>query len=396
MKSGSVAAAACLLLCGANGMYSKQSPVLQVDGRSYENLIARSNHTSIVEFYAPWCGHYKNLQPAYEKAAKSLTGLAKVAAIDCDEEANKPFCGSMGVKGFPTLKIVRPGKKPGRPVIEDYNGGRTAKAIVDAVVDKIPNHVKRLKNADFEDWAAEGEAPKAVLFSDKGTVSALLKSVAIDFLGALSVGQVRDKETELQNLENDAGVFKAPMVETVPDDGQPPPTFSTSQDDAMAPPPVSTATSRQEPSNVSPIERAQTGSSRAPSIGGGYFPEVPDATSSSAPAPSLPSTPADFYNKMQPPPVVPPPQEFGLQPEGRPSAPTPHQMSAPTATPPALRAPVVPLGGNGPPVGGYNADDDAIMAAQKHAKWAISALNFEDVETGVKELRAALHSLGAS
>ena len=36
--------------------------------------------------------------------------MAKVAAINCDEESNKPFCGSMGVQGFPTLKIVKPGK----------------------------------------------------------------------------------------------------------------------------------------------------------------------------------------------------------------------------------------------------------------------------------------------
>jgi vacuolar protein sorting-associated protein VTA1 len=36
------------------------------------------------------------------------------------------------------------------------------------------------------------------------------------------------------------------------------------------------------------------------------------------------------------------------------------------------------------------------MAAQKHAKWAISALHFEDVDTAVKELRIALRSLGAS
>lgn len=219
MKSISLAATACLLLCGANGMYTKQSPVLSVDGRSYENLIARSNHTSIVEFYAPWCGHCKNLKPAYEKAAKSLTGLAKVAAIDCDEEANKPLCGSMGVKGFPTLKIVRPGKKPGRPMVEDYNGGRTAKAIVDAVIDKIPNHVKRLKNADYEDWAAEGDGPKALLFSEKGTVSPTLKSVAIDFLGALSVGQVRDKETELVSK---FGVEKFPTLILLPGDGQEP------------------------------------------------------------------------------------------------------------------------------------------------------------------------------
>ena len=40
-------------------------------------------------------------------------------------------------------------------------------------------------------------------------------------------------------------------------------------------------------------------------------------------------------------------------------------------------------------------DEEAILKAQKHAKWAISALNFEDVNTAVKELRGALASLGA-
>lgn len=41
-------------------------------------------------------------------------------------------------------------------------------------------------------------------------------------------------------------------------------------------------------------------------------------------------------------------------------------------------------------------DDMAIAKAQKHAKWAISALNFEDAETAVRELREALKTLGAS
>ncbi|UKZ58856.1 uncharacterized protein TrAtP1_000178 [Trichoderma atroviride] len=35
------------------GLYSKSSPVIQLDGKSYDRLIAQSNHTSIVEFYAP-------------------------------------------------------------------------------------------------------------------------------------------------------------------------------------------------------------------------------------------------------------------------------------------------------------------------------------------------------
>ena len=36
-----------------------------------------------------------------------------------------------------------------------------------------------------------------------------------------------------------------------------------------------------------------------------------------------------------------------------------------------------------------------MVGAQKHAKWAISALNFEDVPTAVRELRKALELLGA-
>ncbi|KAJ9615485.1 hypothetical protein H2200_001560 [Cladophialophora chaetospira] len=41
-------------------------------------------------------------------------------------------------------------------------------------------------------------------------------------------------------------------------------------------------------------------------------------------------------------------------------------------------------------------DEEAIMKAQKHARWAISALNFEDVPTAIRELKGALANLGAS
>ena len=44
----------------------------------------------------------------------------------------------------------------------------------------------------------------------------------------------------------------------------------------------------------------------------------------------------------------------------------------------------------------YRTDDNAISDAQKHAKWAVSALNFEDVDTAVEELKIALDALGAT
>lgn len=44
----------------------------------------------------------------------------------------------------------------------------------------------------------------------------------------------------------------------------------------------------------------------------------------------------------------------------------------------------------------FTPDDMAMSQAQKHARWAISALNFEDVPTAVRELRRALETLGAT
>jgi protein disulfide-isomerase A6 len=90
---------------------------------------------------------------------------------------------------------VRPSKKRGKPTVEDYPGARTAKAIVDAVVEKIPNHVKRVTDNSLEAWLSEkNETAKAILFTDKGTVSALLRALAIDYLGVVHVGQIRSKE----------------------------------------------------------------------------------------------------------------------------------------------------------------------------------------------------------
>lgn len=120
----------------------------------------------------------------------------------------------MGVQGFPTLKIVRPGKKPGRPTVEDYQGQRVAKAIIDAVKEKIPNHVKRVTDKGLEEWLKEGnDTAKAVLFSDKGATSATLRALAIDFAGNINIAQIRNKEKAAMEL---FGVESVPKLILLP------------------------------------------------------------------------------------------------------------------------------------------------------------------------------------
>lgn len=183
-------------------------------------------------FYAPWCGHCKNLQPAYEKAAKSLEGLAQVAAINCDDESNKSFCGSMGVQGFPTLKIIKPSKTKGKPIVEDYQGGRTAAAIVDAVKAAIPNHVKRISDKDLDAWLdSTDETTKAIVFSEKGTTAALLKVLANEYLNKIKIAQIRNKE---KVAVEKFGVTKFPTLIVLPRGSKEPVEFDGSfSKDAM-------------------------------------------------------------------------------------------------------------------------------------------------------------------
>lgn len=140
--------------------------------------------------------------------------------MNCDDEANKPFCGQMGVQGFPTLKIVRPGKKQGKPTVEDYQGQRQAKAIVDAVKDKIPNNVKRVTDTKLDEWLDENkDSAKAILFSDKGQISATLRTLAIDFAGIVSVAQI--KKSEAQAVEK-YGIEEYPTLILIPAGSQDP------------------------------------------------------------------------------------------------------------------------------------------------------------------------------
>ena len=103
----------------------------------------------------------------------------------------------MGVQGFPTLKIVRPKKGGGKPMVQDYQGQRTASAIVEAVVQQINNYVVKVEDKSLDKFLGDNkEAPKAILFTEKGTTSALLKSIAIDFAGVITIGQARNKEAK--------------------------------------------------------------------------------------------------------------------------------------------------------------------------------------------------------
>lgn len=99
----------------------KQSgPVKVVVGKSFEKIVQDPTKDVFIEFYAPWCGHCKNLEPIYKELAKKLKKDKNLVIAKIDATANDAP-SNYDTSGFPTIYFAAADNKE-NPL--KYEGGR--------------------------------------------------------------------------------------------------------------------------------------------------------------------------------------------------------------------------------------------------------------------------------
>nr|XP_015802902.2 protein disulfide-isomerase A6 isoform X2 [Nothobranchius furzeri] len=122
---------------GGSG-YSKQSgggdkkDVIELTDDNFDKLVLESGDVWMVEFFAPWCGHCKNLEPEWTAAATAVKeqtkGKVHLGAVDAT--VHQVLASRYEIRGFPTIKIFRKGEEP-----EVYQGGRSRGDIIEKALD---------------------------------------------------------------------------------------------------------------------------------------------------------------------------------------------------------------------------------------------------------------------
>ncbi|KAL9986354.1 hypothetical protein ACROYT_G000492 [Oculina patagonica] len=140
---------------GSNNVYN-------LNERDFEGYI-RDKDIMLVDFFAPWCSHCKELSPELDAAADQLATKNQFvfAKVDCVNDGQQ-LCQRFNIQGYPTIKLFKYGQYVG-----DYVGQRDRNSLmkyVDSVASTFTQHAPLTSGEPKPLAQAPNYPPQAQLF----------------------------------------------------------------------------------------------------------------------------------------------------------------------------------------------------------------------------------------
>ena len=82
--------------------------ILTVSDESFSNEVLESLLPVVVDFWAPWCGPCKAVEPIFEELAKEYEGKYKFTRLNTDDNTEVPT--EYAIRSIPTFCIFRNGR----------------------------------------------------------------------------------------------------------------------------------------------------------------------------------------------------------------------------------------------------------------------------------------------
>jgi len=100
-----------------------------VSDSTFENDVIKSDKPVLIDFWAEWCGPCKALTPVLEEVAASANFQEKITFTKMNVDENPETPAKFGVRGIPTLLIMKNGEAVATRV------GSATKAQIEAFIE---------------------------------------------------------------------------------------------------------------------------------------------------------------------------------------------------------------------------------------------------------------------
>ncbi|XP_026217553.1 protein disulfide-isomerase A4 [Anabas testudineus] len=106
---------------------NNKGPVKVVVGKTFDEIVMDTQKDVLIEFYAPWCGHCKKLEPDYLALGKKYKGEKNLVIAKMDTTANDVPNENYKVEGFPTIYFAPSNSK--QSPVKFEGGDRTVEGL---------------------------------------------------------------------------------------------------------------------------------------------------------------------------------------------------------------------------------------------------------------------------